>query len=346
MVGNDLLKNRYLKALIIELEHYKDLYNDLETIYIGGGTPSSLSHELLNELLESINRLIDVSKIKEFTIEANPNDINEEFVKIIKNHNINRISIGVQTLNDQLLKLLRRSHSQLDIINSINLLRENDILNISLDFIYGIPTQKLEDVIADLEFISNNRIPHISYYSLIIEDHTELKHLINKNVLVPITEELEEKFFKKIDKTMLENNYTRYETSNFAFQGFEAVHNSLYWDLEEYLGIGLNASSQYNQKRYINERFITKYIENMLKSNFTKQEEEFNPVMEYILLGLRKSKGIDINTFETRYKTGIFNKYPGLKKHLKNGLLELDGNNLRFTKKGQILANQVYMEII
>ncbi|XMB72515.1 radical SAM family heme chaperone HemW [Mycoplasmatota bacterium WC30] len=346
MVADKELKIKYIYALIKELEHHKLRYADLETIYIGGGTPSSLDLDLLAVLLQNIQKYVNVKTLKEYTIEVNPNDINQDFINVIKKGKINRVSMGVQTTVDGLLKFLKRTHRKSDVLNDIELLRQNDINNINLDFIHSIPNQTLSDIKADVDFIKTIKPMHISYYSLIIEENTLLSYMISQNQVKPLSADLEADYSEYIRDSLLELGYHRYEISNYAKNGLESVHNLLYWNLEEYIGIGLNAASQYDNKRFKNTVLVSSYIKNINNLDFTKAEEEFSPIMEYILMGLRKTKGISLDDFLSRYNEDIFVIYPGLKKHLNNGLLILDNSYLRFSKKGMELSNQVYLEIV
>jgi oxygen-independent coproporphyrinogen-3 oxidase len=332
----------YIEVLIKELNHYKDLYRSIETIYIGGGTPSSIPLPLLGKLLNEINQLIDLSFVKEFSIETNPNDINEDFVKLIRKHSINRVSIGVQTINDSLLKILNRNHRKNDIIEALSILKNNSICNINLDFIYGIPGQTTEQVKEDLDFIKKVKPKHVSYYSLILEEKTVLDYQVKKGLVKLLDDDLVADFSDLVKVSIRHFDYKHYETSNYALQGYESLHNLIYWNLEEYLGIGLGAASQYNNMRLVNQSSLTKYA-----LNFSDRiEEDYNPKMEYILMGLRKTEGISVSKFKARFSVDVFEAFPLLNNHLVNGLLHIEQDNLLFTELGQDLANQVYLDII
>ncbi len=346
LVASDNLKTQYMNALINEIKYYKDDIKSVKTIYIGGGTPSSINLTLLEQLLNEINQLINLEQIIEYTIEANPNDINQAFVSLMKKYSINRISIGIQTTNDKLLKLLKRSHKNKDVIKSINLLRKNDIDNINLDFIYGIPSQTKTDILTDLAFIKKTKVPHISYYSLIIEDNTELKYLIDQSKITPLEEDLIADYSILIKNRLKKSGLSHYETSNYSKSGYESLHNLTYWNLFEYLGVGLSAASQYLNKRFKNTNRISKYIKNISNKQYVRIEEDFNPELEFLLMGLRKTEGIQLSDFKSRYKKDVFNKYPVLSKHIDNGLLVREEDILRFTELGQDLANQVYIDLL
>ena len=346
MVANEDLQNQYINALMKEIKYYQPELSSLNTIYIGGGTPSALSEGNLRKLLKQIHKTISVSSLKEFTIEANPNDITQSIIDIFVEYGVNRVSLGVQTIHNKHLKFLKSTHNKEDVIQAVQLLKANHIANINLDFIYSIPGQTLQDIQSDLEFIRNMDVPHISYYSLIIEEKTELHYLVSRNSIQPLDEELEADFKDNIHEVLNSFGYHRYEISNFAKNKKESLHNMIYWNLEEYLGIGLNASSQYNDKRYKNQPLISKYIANTLQHEFPKIEEDCNLKMEYLLLGLRKIQGIDVTAFKKRFHIDLFQAFPDLQKHLDNGLLVIHDEWVRFSEKGLDLSNQVYLDII
>ncbi|MBI9010220.1 MAG: radical SAM family heme chaperone HemW [Tenericutes bacterium] len=333
---------KYMDTLIEELKYYKDNYSFLETIYIGGGTPSSIPNDLLEKLLLAISQLIDLSKITEFSMESNPNDITEEFVQLIKKYSVNRLSIGVQTINNKLLKLLNRNHSKNDIIEALTILKRNHMDNFNLDFIYGIPYQTMENVQDDLEFIKDSQALHISYYSLIYEEKTVLDYQIGKGLLKPLDEDLVADFSDVVKAQLQIMGYKHYETSNYAFEGYQSRHNLIYWNLEEYLGIGLGAASQYDNKRLINQSSITKYSLDYKK----RIMEDYNPKMEYLLMGLRKTEGISLTKYKERFQAEVFDNFPKLRRHLQTKLLVIEADYLLLTDLGQDLANQVYLDII
>ncbi len=345
LVGSDELQKEYIVCLIMELKHHKEKYMDLDTIYIGGGTPTSIDIKLLSHLLEAIGSCVDMNQIKEYTIEANPNDIDAELLEILKIHKISRISLGVQTTSNSLLRFLGRNHTREDISKAIELIKSNDFENFNLDFIYGIPNQKKEDVIDDLEFIKETNAPHVSYYSLILEDNTLLSHLIAKKEIKPLNEDLELEYGDIINNHLENVGYSRYEFSNHAKPSYESLHNLHYWNLDEYIGIGQGAASQFDDQRFVNPRRITDYIKSITNKEFKRETEEFDSQMEYLLMGLRKTKGIDMMEYENRYHMNPFDKYPGLIKHIEDGLLKIKDNHLSFTKKGIDLSNQVYLEL-
>lgn len=346
LVANQKLKQEYTEALIKELEAHAKQFIHLETIYIGGGTPSSLDFGLLEDVLQTIDDLVDMAQIQEFTFEANPNDIDEELLEILFRHHITRISLGVQTISDESLDILGRMHKRADIDRSVQLIENDKRFTYNLDFIYALPNQTLSGLNEDLNYIGKLMPPHVSYYGLILEEHTQLHHLVSKKAIQLPDDDLSADFSLIVRDTLRSLGYERYETSNYALKHQASKHNLAYWNLEEYIGIGLGAASQFSGKRFTHTRKISEYIKAINQDDFGMIEEEFNPKMETLLLGLRKMEGVNMDAFEMTFKESIFIAYPGLNKHLENGLLEITGNHLHFTDKGAELANQVYMEII
>jgi len=346
LVAKKALKEKYLNSVLKELKFFKQKFLEIETIYLGGGTPSSLDFESLDILLANVKELINQNNIVEYTVEVNPNDLDINLLKLFQKHQVSRISIGVQTISNQLLSFLKRGHTAEDVLTALLAVSNSGFMNFNLDFIYGIPGQTLEDLQKDLDFIKQKRPPHISYYALIVEPKTELSYLIETGKIKPLDDDIVADYAEYVHNTLIELGYTRYEFSNYALNNYDSKHNLLYWNLEEYIGIGMGAASQYDGSRFINPSRISDYIRKIESGDMTKSEEEFLPEMEYILLGLRKIAGISLQEYERRFGICVFAKYPGLLKHLENGLLIQNGDILRFSKKGIELSNQVYLEII
>ncbi len=346
MVANQEIKEKYINALIQELKHYKEYYKDLKTIYIGGGTPSSLENDLLEKLLIEINSIIDISYIEEYSIETNPNDINMDLLDLFYKYGINRISVGVQTLSDKGSIILGRNHKKEDIIKAVECIKKSNITNYNLDFIYGYPYQTELSLKQDLDFIKKYLPTHISYYSLIIEDNTLLSYKISHDLIKPLDDDLIADYANYLTGELKKLGYIHYEFSNFARSNMFSLHNMIYWDLDEYIGIGVNASSFYNNCRYINPKKITDYFKSIFNKEYYLKEEACVLDVEFVLMGLRKLKGIDILEFRKRFNIDILERFPGLKKFIDSSLLVLEDNYLHFTEKGVLLSNQVYLEII
>ena len=321
-----------------ELEkEIKNNYNNdvLKTIYIGGGTPSSLDLEELEYLFNILDSLIKDTNY-EYTIECNVENLTEEKIKLFKKYGINRVSIGVQTFNEKYLKFLNRHHSRDDVINIINILKKYNINNINVDLIYALPGQTLEELDDDLEEIIKLDIPHISTYSLIIEPNT----ILYNNGIKNIDEELDFKMYEKIINKL--NNYNHYEVSNFAKPGYESKHNLTYWNNNEYYGFGVGASGYINGIRYDNTRSINNYLKGtrMVQKEYidfnTKLENEF-------ILGFRKISGINKKEFYDKYHFEIKN-IEIINELIKKGLLTETDDNIYI--KNIYTSNNVLVEFL
>lgn len=294
--------SRYLDALNNEIDEYYE--NDtVKSIYIGGGTPSSLD---INDLMK-LFRIIRKFKTKndfEFTFECNINDISSELLLILKENNVNRISIGVESFDKTNLKFLNRKHEKKDIFNKIKLVKEYGFDNINVDLMYALPTENLGTLKKDVKNILKLDVDHISTYSLILEEHTMLK---NKNIN-SIDEELDYKMYKYICKKLKKKGYSHYEVSNFARNNKYSRHNVIYWNNDEYYGFGLGSHGYVNDNRYENTRSLTKYLNNefrfdeVLVSTLEAMENE-------VMLGLRKLSGVSVEDFEKRFKKSIFDVF-------------------------------------
>ena len=288
----------YLDVLKEEIEEkYADEY--LDTIYIGGGTPSCLSKEELNKLFDII-KIFNLNEEYEFTFECNVNDITEELLNILKENQVNRLSIGVESFNNNNLKLIERKHTFEDALTKINLVKNYGFNNINVDLIYALPEETLSTVKKDINQLLKLDIPHISTYSLIIEEHTKLKIKGIKE----IDQDLDAKMYEYIVKKLTNNNYNHYEISNFAKKGYESRHNLTYWNNEYYYGFGLGAHGYVHGVRYENTRSFHDYLNGnyILEENILSKQQ----IMENeLMLGLRKTKGINLNEFFNKYDINL-----------------------------------------
>lgn len=329
--------SEYLNELEKEIEKYYD--NDpVRTIYIGGGTPSILSINNLKRLFNIIKKF-DISKLEEFTFEMNIDDITDEKLLLLKTNNVNRISVGVQSFNEVNLKYLNRKHTKSEIINNVNLIKKY-FNNINVDLMFALPIEKLSVLKKDVKEFLKLNVPHISTYSLIIEQNTVLA--INK--VKPIEEDLDYKMYHYILKELEKNGYNHYEVSNFAKPGFESKHNLNYWDNEEYYGFGLGAHGFISELRYENTRSFNTYLKGNHRFNelvMSKREDMENE----IILGLRKLKGIDIVHFFNKYKTNVQDEF-NITPLLKNGMLKIKDNNIYIPEDKIYIMNSILTEIL
>ena len=330
--------NDYLEALNKEIKsNYKG--EVITSLYIGGGTPSSLSIDELKSLFNIIS-IFNLSKDYEFTIEGNPDSLSLDKVKLLKQYGVNRVSLGVETINDKLQSVLERKTSKNSVITCINNLKNNGITNINVDLIYAIIGETLDDLKEDLTFLLSLGIPHISTYSLIIENNTKLKINNIKN----IDKSLDRKMYDMISSILKNNNYIHYEISNFSKEGYHSKHNLKYWYNLEYYGFGVGASSYIDNIRYTNTRSITNYIKG--KTILDKEILTIKDKMFYeVMLNLRTNRGIDKESFKDKYKTNIDDIF-NYKDLVNNNILEEDDKYLRVCEEYFYVLDEIICKIM
>ena len=333
----------YLQALIREFESYD--IKKLRTLYIGGGTPTSITAEQLEYLLTNLTKHLDLSVLEEFTIEANPGDLTEDKIEVLKHSAVNRVSLGVQTFNDKHLKQIGRSHNEAQIYSTISNLKEAGFHNISIDLIYALPGQTMEDVKENVAKAIALDIPHLSLYSLILEHHTVFMNKMRRGKLQLPKEDLEAEMFEYIISELEANGFEHYEISNFTKPGFESRHNLMYWDNAEYFGVGAGASGYLNGVRYRNRGPIQHYLKAVAQGNARLSEEKLTKdemMEEELFLGLRKKTGVSIARFEEKFGLSFEERYGQIVRELcQQGLLVLDDKVVRMTKKGLFLGDTV-----
>ena len=328
--------NNYLKALEKEIkQRYK---NELiKSIYIGGGTPTCLNIDELKQLLE-ITNIFKKDKEIEFSIESNI-EITKNKIILLKEYNVNRISLGVQSFNNDILKILNRTHNKDMILNTINLLKENRFNNINIDLIYGV-TEDINIIKKDIDYFLDLDINHISCYSLILEENT----ILNNNKYKPINEDIEYEMYKYIENKLTNNSYIHYEISNYSKNKYQSIHNTNYWLNGNYYGFGLGAVSYLNNYRITNTRNLTKYINNNYIEN--KLYEDKNTRMKTeIMLGLRLINGLNINEFKNKYHKNIFDVI-NINNYIKDNILIIDNNYLKVNKEYIYLLNEILVNIL
>jgi len=337
MFYNEKFANDYLEELSKEIDaKYQKDY--LKTIYIGGGTPSALSIKQLEKLFLITNKF-NLEKEYEFTFECNIADINEPFLKKLKENKVNRISIGIETVNDKFFELLNRYNDKEKIREKINLVKEY-FTNINIDLMYAFENETIKDLEKDLKFFESLNVPHISIYSLILEENTKL--YINKTK--PIAEELESDMYYYIINYLHNLGYNHYEISNFSKDGYESIHNLTYWSNEEYYGFGLSSGGYVNNKRYTNTRSLNNY----LKGNYVLEEDIITKEIDmenYMILGLRKTKGISKDEFYNKYDFKIEEIFDIMGMVSKNLLEDIDGY-IKIPKDKMYLSNSILINFI
>ena len=353
---------KYVETVKREIDNY-DLSNyNITTIYIGGGTPSRIPSEKIQEILEIIKQEISANQTKwediEITIELNPGTVDEEKIKKYKEIGINRLSIGLQSTNNKLLKEIGRIHTFEDFKDTYNTVKKVGFKNINVDLMIGLPNQTISDVKDSLNEIIKLNPTHVSVYSLIVEENTKMEKLINNKELQLPDEELERQMYWYVKNTLELNGYNHYEISNFAKKGKESKHNLNCWEQKEYIGLGLAAYSYLNGIRYGNTSDIEKYINVQDFLNSSELEESGIRVVdevqsledkrkEYMLLGLRKIEGVSIQKFKEKFvENPIFLFRKELEKLVNEKLITIDGDCIRLTNKGLDLANIVWEEFV
>ena len=338
----------YLEHLIEEYDSYD--IKKLRTLYIGGGTPTALSAPQLAFLLEKLTDKLDLSYLEELTIEANPGDLDQEKIAVLKDSPVNRVSLGVQTFNDRMLKQIGRSHSEKDIYENIANLKKAGFDNISIDLIYALPKQTMEDVKINVAKAIALDIPHMSLYSLILENHTVFMNRMRRGKLPLPKEDLEAEMFDYIIAELEKAGFEHYEISNFSKPGFESRHNLMYWDNAEYYGIGAGASGYVDGVRYKNHGPIRHYLQAVEAGNARVQEEVLTlkeKMEEEMFLGLRKKSGVSKKHFEEKFGLSFEDQYGAVVSELtEQGLLVPDKDIVRMTKQGLFLGDTVAEKFI
>ena len=333
----------YLEHLLEEFQSYD--IQKLRTLYIGGGTPTALSASQLEVLLKGLTKNLDLSALEELTIEANPGDLDADKIAVLKNSAVNRVSLGVQTFDDKMLKKIGRSHLEKDIYENIDRLKLAGFDNISVDLIYALPGQTMEQVKENVAKAIGLDIPHMSLYSLILENHTVFMNRMRRGKLPLPKEELEAEMFEYIIAELERAGFEHYEISNFSKHGFESRHNLMYWDNAEYYGIGAGASGYVNGVRYKNHGPIRHYLNAVEEGNARITEEHLSQkeqMEEEMFLGLRKKSGVSMVRFEEKFGRSFDGLYGEIVKDLvQQGLMQIEGDRVRMTKRGLFLGDTV-----
>lgn len=351
MVAKPEYKTKYIDHLVKEIYLKIDSFSSLKTIYIGGGTPTALPLNILDFFLYHLTKNIDMNKIVEFTIEANPIDITAELVTLLRKYGVNRVSLGVQSFNDEKLTFLGREHSGKQASDAVNLLREGGITNINIDVIYAAPNDTFKTIKKDIITALKLQVTHISTYSLILEEKTILYKMFLNNQYKEFDQDVEYKIYTKIRRLLKLHGFTHYEISNFAKKNYQSIHNKVYWTNQNYLGLGAGASYYIGKTRYTNSTVIKDYVLGVNEGNlkFADQVEltEIEIIQEEMILGLRMITGVDLNTFTEKYNQTIFEVFPFVTNLIKQKFLKITKNNhLIIPKKMLYLSNVVLQYFI
>jgi len=345
--------DEYLQALdqemVMTLKEFPT--STLDTIFVGGGTPTSLNEQQLYRFCESINRNLPKSDKLEFTFEANPGDLSKEKLQILRSAGVNRLSLGVQTFNEELLKKIGRVHKAKDVYETIENAKQAGFENISIDLIFSLPTQTVDDFKTTLIEAFSLDIPHYSGYSLIIEPKTVFYNLLKKGKLLTPGEDLEAKMYDILMEEMDKHGFNQYEISNFSLPGYESKHNLTYWNNEHYYGLGAGAHSYLNGLRRSNSGPLKKYIDQINNGKLpifeNHQVTKAEQMEEEMFLGLRKTKGVSISHFYEKFGLNpltLFEKE--LHDLMDKQWIEVKKDNIYLTKKGRFLGNEVFQAFL
>ncbi|ALB47857.1 coproporphyrinogen III oxidase [Clostridium beijerinckii] len=347
--GKEGLMNEYIEALSNEILQKGKEYR-ISSIFIGGGTPSYLNDLSLEKLLRTLNKL-NLKDDFEFTVECNPGTLNEKNLNIMKEHNVNRISMGLQSTKNSLLKDIGRIHSYEEFEENYFLARKLGFNNINADLMFGLPNQTIEDWECSLRKVAELELDHISAYSLIIEEGTRFYKLYEEDKL-NLPEEDKERIMYLTTKDILNGyGYHQYEISNYSKKGKECFHNKVYWKCDEYLGMGVSASSFIDKKRSKNMDNIKEYIKRINNKESVIEEIHVNDIKddmeEFLFMGLRMIEGIKVEKFKERFNKDIYEVYGEIiEKNIKKGLLINNSGNLYLTSHGIEISNYVMSDFI
>ena len=348
-VGGTAERAAYVNALIREIENHGD-NSEVETIYFGGGTPTTLTLAELEKIICAIRKNFNVAKNAEITVEANPGTVDADFLRGLKDSGFNRLSLGIQSFDDDLLKILGRIHDSRTAIETVELAK-NFFGNVSIDLMYGLPTQTLDKVRRDLEFIGRLEIQHVSIYGLEVEEGTNFFELARAGRLALPDENLCADMYDLITETLPALGFRRYEISNFARKNFESRHNVGYWTGKKYFGFGAGAHSFDGKFRTSNIRDVATYIEQIGVGKSVSIVEEVvtrkAAMEEFCFLGLRMVNGINARTFAKNFGANIFDVFGGvIEKNRRLGLLAIDGEKIYLTERGMSLGNEVFADFL
>ena len=346
---DEISESKYIKSAINEIKSYSELQDKfiVDTIYIGGGTPSIVNPKNLDNMINVIKSIFTVEENAEISMEANPNTLNNENLNDYSSIGINRLSIGIQSLNDDILKNIGRIHNSNEALEAIDRAKSFGFDNINADVMFNIPGQTIDDINNTISKLIKKDIKHISFYSLKLEKGTPM-YTLEKNKEIFLPEEDEEREMYYAGRNIMEaNNLFQYEISNFAAKGYECRHNLKYWNQEEYVGIGPSAHSFLKNKRFNNPSDLKEYILSGENSNFQRNilevMDDNQMIFEYIILCLRLTEGLKFADFENKFSINFKEVYAKQIEYLlKNNLIEIDDAAVRLTKRGMDISNYVF----
>ena len=346
-------KKKYLSALSKEMELYKEKIGqkEIDSIFVGGGTPSILNEEEIKILFDNINLNFKIKEDAEITMECNPGTLTLNKLKTMKKCGVNRLSIGLQAVQNHHLKYIGRIHTFEEFEKNYHEAKKVGFDNINIDLMYALPNQTKEDWMESLEKVVNLNPTHISAYSLILEENTELFDMYERKEFKLLDEDTDIEMYEYTINYLKSHGYNQYELSNYAKEGFECKHNILYWKCENYVGIGTSASGFLDETRYNNLCEIDKYEELILNGKKPIEWEEKlsikDKIEESIFLGLRMNEGIKFKDFKNKYDFNFLEEYKNeIEKLTKLQLIDINETGMKLTQKGKEISNSVFVEFI
>ncbi|MBA2173540.1 oxygen-independent coproporphyrinogen III oxidase [Halobacillus locisalis] len=349
---NERLADEYLEALKKEIHTYiPGEKAKVKTIFVGGGTPTAVNHQQLKRLLVMIDEHFDVSACHEYTFEANPGDLDVEKVRLLKEYGVDRISLGVQVFDDDMLEQIGRVHKVKDVYTNVDRLIQAGLTNVSIDLMYALPGQTVDHFEKTIDEAMQFDLPHYSSYSLQIEPKTIFYQRYKKGTLVKPPEEDEAEMYELLQRKLAGAGVHQYEISNFSKPGFESQHNLTYWNNEYYFGIGAGAHGYLPGKRTINIRPLPAYTKQAMASGKPILHEEpvglKEKMEEEMFLGLRKTEGVSISEFKKKYEKEMMDVFgEAIPKLMERNLLEKQEGMVALTPRGRILGNEVFQEFL
>lgn len=347
------LREQFIDALIAEMDCYLDFFREdkIRTIYFGGGTPSLLGVKELTKIYNAIAERWDVSKVEEFTIECNPDDLNVEYLRALKSMPINRLSIGVQSFCDNELKWLNRRHTAIEAIEAVVQAKCIGFENITIDLMFALPMQTLESLNYSIDKALELGVQHISAYSLMFEPDSKITKLMELNRLKPLDEDVAADMFDLLSQRLIEAGYEQYEISNYAKKGFESRHNSGYWHGMRYLGLGPSAHSFDGEKRWSNVAHTIKYntlvqkgVSDFRSIEFLTEDERFN---ELVFTALRTKIGVDLLDLRNKFgdrRCDILLKQT--QKYIDSDRMQIINNHLSLTRAGIYISDSIISDFM
>lgn len=342
------VRQEYVNHLIKEIRLRSREVPEADTIYFGGGTPSLLTPEQVGDILNEVRRAFRITEGSEVTLEANPGTLTEESLAGFRAAGINRLSMGVQSMDDRRLRYLGRIHTAEDVRRDVKLAREAGFHNINLDLIFAIPGTDLSDAMEDLEAIAALEPEHISFYSLQLEEGTSFFRDFEAGTLREVPDETDREMYHRGIQALREKGYRHYEISNFARPGYESRHNSKYWDMSEYVGLGLGASSYTGHRRMVNETDLKAYSEMLDRGKLAfvevHENSEADDISEAVFTGLRREEGVryrDVLGSEATFWEYFREALPEARAYEAGGFLEMTDEGLRLTERGIDISNGI-----